>query len=73
FGDGESNNIAYTIALSRNNTFTNPVFPIGGSTFTISAKLTPPFSLISGRDYSNLGEEREFQTIINGVPVPDNA
>ena len=73
FGDGESNNIAYTIALSRNNTYTNPVFPIGGSTFTISAKLTPPFSLISGRDYSNLGEEREFQTIINGVPVPDNA
>ena len=73
FGDGESNNIAYTIALSRNNTFTNPVFPIGGSTFTISAKLTPPFSLISGRDYSNLGEEKEFQTIINGVPVPDNA
>ena len=73
FGDGESNNIAYTIALSRNNTYTNPVFPIGGSTFTISAKLTPPFSLISGRDYSNLGEEKEFQTIINGVPVPDNA
>ena len=73
FGDGESNNIAYTIALSRNNTYTNPVFPLGGSTFTISAKLTPPFSLISGRDYSNLGEEREFQTIINGVPVPDNA
>ena len=73
FGDGESNNIAYPIALSRNNTYTNPVFPLGGSTFTISAKLTPPFSLISGRDYSNLGEEREFQTIINGVPVPDNA
>ena len=73
FGDGESNNIAYTIALSRNNTYTNPVFPLGGSTFTISAKLTPPFSLISGRDYSNLGEEKEFQTIINGVPVPDNA
>jgi len=73
FGDGESNNIAYTIALSRNNTYTNPVFPLGGSTFTISAKLTPPFSLISGRDYSNLGEEKEFQTLINGVPVPDNA
>ena len=73
FGDGESNNIAYTIALSRNNTYTNPVFPLGGSTFTISAKFTPPFSLISGKDYSNLGELKEFQTVINGVPVPDNA
>ena len=41
FGDGQANNLAYTIALSRNNTFTNPIFPIGGSKFTISAKLTP--------------------------------
>ena len=27
FGNGESHNIAYNIALSRNNTFTNPIFP----------------------------------------------
>ena len=28
FGDGVSNNLFYAIALSRNNTFTNPIFPV---------------------------------------------
>ena len=67
FGDGQANNLAYTIALSRNNTFTNPIFPIGGSKFTISAKLTPPYSLINGVDYSNLKSQKEFQ-LSNGNP-----
>ena len=31
FGDGRSNNISYNASLSRNNTFINPVFPLGGS------------------------------------------
>ena len=73
FGDGTSNNIAYTISLSRNNTYTNPIFPVGGSNFLISAKLTPPYSLISGVDYNNLGNDRKFQKIINGVASPDQA
>lgn len=74
FGNGVSNNIAYTIALSRNNTYTNPIFPLGGSSFAISAKLTPPFSLISGKDYSNLGDLPEYQSINDlGESVPDQA
>ena len=68
FGDGAANNLAYSIALTRNNTYTNPIFPVGGSTFTISAKLTPPYSLFSGLDYSNLGELEEFQDE-NGDPI----
>ena len=67
FGDGQANNLSYTIALSRNNTFTNPIFPIGGSKFTISAKLTPPYSLISGVDYSSLESQKAFQ-LSNGNP-----
>ena len=61
FGDGEASNLTYTIALSRNNTFTNPIFPTGGSTFSISAKLTPPYSLFSDVDYGDLGNQAEFQ------------
>ena len=61
FGDGEASNLTYTIALSRNNTFTNPIFPTGGSTFSISAKLTPPYSLFSDVDYGDLGNQVEFQ------------
>ena len=68
FGDGAANNLAYSIALTRNNTYTNPIFPVGGSTFTISAKLTPPYSLFSGLDYSNLGVLEEFQDE-NGDPI----
>ena len=45
FGNGNSNNIAYTISLSRNNTAVNPIFPTSGSSFIISGKFTPPFSL----------------------------
>ena len=61
FGNGESHNIAYNIALSRNNTFTNPIFPVGGSSFTLSARLSPPYSLIRGDDYADLAERPEYQ------------
>jgi len=70
FGNGQANNFAYTVALTRNNTYTNPIFPTGGSTFSISAKLTPPYSIISGRDYNKLGDLPEFQDI-NGNPLID--
>ena len=70
FGDGEANNLAYTISLSRNNTRVNPIFPTGGSTFNISAKFTPPYSFITGRDYGNLENEAEFQDE-DGNPLID--
>ena len=59
FGDGSSNNLAYTIGLSRNNTFNDPVFPTGGSNFSITAKLSLPYSLFNGTDYEALAEERD--------------
>ena len=61
FGDGKANNLNYTISLSRNNTYTNPIFPVGGSTFTLSGKFTLPYSLITGEDFSNMEERPEFQ------------
>ena len=70
FGDGEANNLAYTASLSRNNTRVNPIFPTGGSTFNISAKFTPPYSLISGIDYADLENQEEFQDE-NGNPLTD--
>ena len=70
FGDGESNNLAYTINLTRNNTRINPIFPTGGSTFSINAKFTPPYSLFSGKDYSNLASLEEFQDE-NGNPLTE--
>jgi len=59
FGDGFSNNLSYTIALNRNNTYTDPIYPTGGSNFLLSLKFSPPYSLFDGRDYDALEEERE--------------
>ena len=59
FADGYSNNLAYTIGLSRNNTYTDPVFPMGGSTWSISTKITPPYSLFNGVDYDALIDQRD--------------
>ena len=59
FGNGSSNNLAYTIGLSRNNTFNDPIYPIGGSNFSLSAKATFPYSAVNGVDYTALREERE--------------
>lgn len=67
FGDGVSNNLFYAIALSRNNTYTNPIFPVGGSSFTIGAKLTFPYSLVNNMDYGNLKNLAAYQDA-NGNP-----
>jgi len=60
FGDGYSNNLSYTIGLSRNNTANDPVFPTRGSNFSVSAKLSLPYSLFNNVDYEALKEEREL-------------
>ncbi|SHG67417.1 Beta-barrel assembly machine subunit BamA [Winogradskyella jejuensis] len=59
FGDGSSNNLSYTIGLTRNNTYNDPIYPTGGSNFAVSAKLSLPYSLFNGVDYKALKEERD--------------
>jgi len=58
FGNGSSENLAYTIGISRDNTFTNPIFPLGGSKFSLTAKMTLPYSAFNGVDYESLAEDR---------------
>lgn len=58
FGDGYSNNLAYTFGISRNNTATNPIYPITGSEFSMTAKVTLPYSAFNGVDYASLSAER---------------
>ncbi|RUT70879.1 outer membrane protein assembly factor BamA [Flavobacterium cupreum] len=61
FGNGASRNLAYTIGISRSNKGVNPIFPTYGSEFSISAKVTPPYSLFNGIDYSKLGDQKEYK------------
>jgi len=58
FPNGTSNNLSFTIGLNRNNTFTNPIFPTGGSEFDFSVKFTLPYSAFNDVDYASLKEQR---------------
>ncbi|MCB0452228.1 MAG: outer membrane protein assembly factor BamA [Aequorivita sp.] len=65
FGDGYSNNLAYTIGISRNNTATNPIYPTQGSDFSITAKLTLPYSSFNNIDYKALSQERDQLELVS--------
>lgn len=54
FGNGTSNSLAYTFGLSRSSQGPSRIFPLTGSNFEITAKFTPPYSLISGKDFKSL-------------------
>ncbi len=72
FGDGSSKNLSYTVGLTRNNTRIDPIYPTGGSNFSITAKLSPPWSLFDGVDYEALSNERDDnQEIINDTSNPE--
>jgi outer membrane protein insertion porin family len=73
FGDGTSRNFAYTVGLTRSNKGVNPIFPMYGSEFSISAKLTPPYSLLNGINYSTLGDKEEYKlkNTVDRLNVPD--
>ncbi|NRD23351.1 outer membrane protein assembly factor BamA [Winogradskyella litoriviva] len=59
FGDGYSNNLSYTVGLSRSDLRVDPIFPTGGSSFSVSAKFSFPYSLVNGVDYKALIDERD--------------
>ncbi|MDR7209206.1 outer membrane protein insertion porin family [Flavobacterium piscis] len=73
FGNGASRNLAYTIGLSRSNKGVNPIFPTYGSEFSISAKVTPPYSLFNGVDYANLGNQEEYKLKYGGTTQYEDA
>lgn len=60
FPDGYANDINYTVALSRNS-LDSPIYPRMGSEVSVSAQLTPPYSLFDSRDYSTLDEQERYK------------
>ena len=59
FGNGTSNSLTYTFGLSRSSQGPSRIFPLSGSNFELTAKFTPPYSLISGKDFSGLQARSE--------------
>ncbi|MCG8474612.1 MAG: BamA/TamA family outer membrane protein [Cytophagales bacterium] len=59
FTEGYANNISFNTTLSRNSA--EPIYPRNGSSYTLSATLTPPYHLWTGLNYKNRdlpGEDR---------------
>jgi outer membrane protein insertion porin family len=50
--NGKCNNISLNLSLSRSS-IDNPLFPRQGSEFTLSLQVTPPISLLDGKDYKS--------------------
>jgi outer membrane protein insertion porin family len=71
FGNGTSRNFAYTIGLTHTNKGFNPIFPTSGSEFSVTAKLTPPYSLFNGTKYKTLGDQEEYK-LKNPADVKDS-
>ena len=67
FGDGSSRNLAYTVELSRDNRGDNPIYPTKGSQFSISARMTFPYSLVNGVDYGDLENQEAYKLKNNGA------
>ena len=60
--DGFSHNLALTLNLSRNS-IDNPIYTRRGSQFSISLKITPPWSLMNKKDYSKMTNEERYNLL----------
>jgi len=63
FKNGISNLLSLTTRLTRFSSGPNLIYPTRGSTFSLSLQATPPYSLISGKDFSNVDEQEKYQWI----------
>ncbi len=63
FENGQSHLLSFTTKLTRFSTSPNLIYPRSGSSFTLSLQLTPPYSLISGKDMSDVPDEVKYKWI----------
>lgn len=62
FTDGIANDISYAFSLSRNS-FDSPIYTRSGSEVSINTYITPPFSSMNGRDYSNATPQEKYRWV----------
>ena len=62
FTDGTSNNLNYSISLTRNS-IDAPIYPRSGSEVTLMLQLTPPYSLFNNKDYSTIADADKYKWI----------
>lgn len=60
--NGVAHNFSLNLVLSRNS-IDNPIYTRRGSTFTLGLKITPPYSLMNGKDYSQMTDAERYKLI----------
>lgn len=60
--NGVSNNFSFTNTFGRSSV-DQIIYPRMGSNFTLNLQITPPYSLINGKDYSKLTETERYKWI----------
>ncbi len=63
FDNGNSNIFSVTARLMRFSTAPNLIYPRTGSSFSLSVQATPPYSSISGKDYTNATQQEKYRWI----------
>lgn len=63
FDDGISNLFSITGRIQRYSVGPNIIYPSSGSSYTLSLQITPPYSLISGKDYDNATKQEKYKWI----------
>ena len=62
FGSGYANDLNLGVNISRNSV-DQPIYPKHGSNFTFSGQFTPPYSLLNGKDYTNMTDNQRYKFI----------
>ncbi len=63
FSNGTSNLLSLTTKLTRFSTSPNLIYPRSGSTFTLTLQITPPYSLINGKNYVGAEDQEKYKWI----------
>jgi len=63
FENGQSNLLSFTARIQRFSTGPNLIYPKSGSSFTLSLQATPPYTLISGKDMSDVTDQVKYKWI----------
>lgn len=62
FDNGNSNNLALTLGLSRNSV-NSPIYPTSGSDISTSLQFTPPYSLFNNKNYAAMEDADKYHWV----------
>lgn len=62
FSTGYANDLNLGLNISRNST-DQPIYPKSGSNFVFHSQLTPPYSLVNNKNYSDLTSDERYRYI----------